>query len=135
MSKQSSLQAILSSLDLSVSWSRMNQNVKNPHSAPFRKASMKVALNDPIKGHKTYVLGIKPKKDHTYIQYDKSVRALVKDNLDELEYNYFIHTFAMSSYARAAEGVAKRMKRYFEKDKLGLKDIPTTDMVCSSHRR
>ena len=41
-----------------------------------------------------------------------------------------MHTFATSSYIDATEGKQKRMKRYFNKDRLGLKKIPTSDAAC-----
>ena len=122
-------QAKMSALDLDVSYKRMRQNAKNPHSAPFRKANDRVNTNDPISNFKTFVHGKKPTDDYVYIKLDESSRSLVSDNLEELEVNYYKHTFAASSHD-ISEARGNRMLCYFNLDKLGLDKVTTSDTNC-----
>ena len=127
----SALEANLARFQLAVSYKHMIQNAKNPHSAPYRKAKSQLALNDPIRHFKTFVLGKKPKNPYVYIKYDESLCEPVKDNLNELEHNYFLHCFACSAYANPDnESEGKAMREYLNKDKLGLKEIPVNDTKC-----
>ena len=99
-----------------ISWDLMKQNTKNPHSAPYRPAESKIALDDPIRHFKVWSAGEKPPADHNYIRLDESLRESVTDNFEEFEQNYFTHTFVTSSYSETAEGKAHLMYKYFSRD-------------------
>ena len=108
----------------------MRQNSQHPHSAPYRRTVSKVALDDAIKNMSVFPVGKKPTGEYIFITLDVSLRALVKDNMEEFENNFFKHTFGHSSYLDATEGLHERMREYFTNDKLGLKRIPYTDGNC-----
>ena len=122
--------AKLEALGMGVTYTRMRQNSQHPHSAPYRRTVSKVAMDDAIKNMSVFPVGKKPKGDPVFIKLDVSLRALVKDNMEELEDNFFKHTFGHSSYLDAAEGTQQRMREYFMADKLGLEEIPFTDGNC-----
>ena len=116
---------------LGVSFTRIKQNAMNPHSAPLRRTSVKVDFEDPIKDYCVWPLGQQPDKKYaTYIKLHVSVRALVEDNMAEIQENYFKHTLGTSSYVDKSDGELAQMRRYFEKDKLGLTEVPQTDTTC-----
>ena len=72
--------AQLSKFNLSVDYTRMRQNSRRPHSAPFRRAHTKSELDDPIKGYKIYPVNKKPSADACYIKHILSLRSLVEDS-------------------------------------------------------
>ena len=116
---------------LGVKFTRMKQNVMNPHSAPLRRTSAKVNFEDPIKDYCIWPAGLKPETNQVeYIKLDVSVRALVEDNMAEVQDNYAKHALGSSSYIIKSDGEFDQMRRYFYADKLGLKDIPQTETVC-----
>ena len=116
---------------MGVKFTRLKQNAINPHSAPLRRTSAKVDFEDPIRDYCIWPAGLKPEKKHSeYIKLNVSVRALVEDNMDEIQDNYAKHALGASSYIDKSDGEFDRMKRYFLDDKLGLKEIPETDTHC-----
>ena len=114
---------------LGVKFTRMKQNAMNPHSAPLRRTSAKVNFEDPIKDYCTWPAGVKPDTKKS-IKLNVSVRALVEDNMAEIEDNYAKHVLGASSYIDGGDGEFEKMRRYFMNDKLGHKEIPPTDTVC-----
>ena len=69
----------------------------NPHSAPLRRTSAKVNFEDPIKDYCIWPAGVKPDTKKS-IKLNVSVRALVEDNMAEIEDNYVKHVLGASSY-------------------------------------
>ena len=107
---------------LGIQYTRMRQNAINPHSAPLRRTSAKVDFEDPIKDYKVWSAGEKPdEKIALFIKLNVSVRALVEDNMAEIEDNFAKHAIGSSSYIDKSDGELEQMKDYFFKDKLGLK--------------
>ena len=125
------ISAKLEAKGLGINYTRMRQNRKNPHSAPFRRTTSKVALGDPIDGMSMFPVGKTPSGDHVFIKMDSALRALVVDNLKEFEDNYYKHTIGLSTYLSAGEGEFERMQRYFDVDRLGLNVIQVTDIRSS----
>ena len=116
---------------LGVSFTRMKQNAMNPHCAPLRHTSAKIDFEDPIKDYCIWPADVEPDEEvTTYIKLDVSVRALVEDNMAEIQDNYVKHALGASSYIDKSDGEFADMKRYFMEDKLGLVEIPTTDSKC-----
>ena len=115
---------------LGIQYTRMRQNAQNPHSAPFRTPTTKESYQDPIKDYKIFPGGEKPTTEYNFIKLYASVRALVEDNLREMEENYFKHTIGASSYMLKSEGDLELMVKYFKADKLGLTDISQEDTTC-----
>ena len=91
--------------------------------------SAKVNFEDPIKDYCIWPAGVKPDTKQS-IKLNVSVRALVEDNMAEIEDNYSKHTLGSSSYIDMGDGEFEKMRRYFMNDKLGHKEIPQTDTVC-----
>ena len=121
----------LDAIGMGVKFTRMKQNAMNPYSAPLRRTSAKVNFEDPIKDYCVWPAGLKPEKKHSeYIKLNVSVRALVEDNMDEIQDNYAKHSLGSSSYLEKSDGELDQMKRYFMEDTLGLTEIPKTDTVC-----
>ena len=114
---------------LGVKFTRMKQNAMNPHSAPLRRTSAKVNFEDPIKDYCIWPAGVKPDIKQS-IKLNVSVRALVEDNMAEIEDNHAKHVLGASSYIDMGDGEFEKMRRYFMNDKLGHKEIPQTDTVC-----
>ena len=97
---------------------------QNPHSAPFRRPSVRENYEDPIKNFKVFPAG--KKSDAEYAVYTRlytSVRILVEDIMLEIEDNYFKNTLNTSSYLDKSEGEFEIMKEYFTKDKFGLTEV------------
>ena len=116
---------------LGAQYTRMRQNSFNPHSAPLRRTSAKVDFDDPIKDYRVWPIGEKPEKDISlFIKLNVSVRALVEDNMAEIEDNYAKHALGSSSYIDKSDGELEQMKSYFFKDKLGLEPIDQSDGRC-----
>ena len=133
MSRQLDAKAIAAKLQakgMGIKYTRMRQNRKNPHSAPYRRRTSKIARNDPIDGMSVFPVGNPPTGNYVFIKLDATLRALVIDNLKEFEDNYFKHVFGLSSYLDASEGDFERMERYFNADRLGLTEIATDDPFC-----
>ena len=82
-------------MGLGIKYTRMRQNAQNPHSAPFRTPTTKVDYQDPIKDCKIFPGGEKPTTEYIYIKLYSSSRALVEDNLREMEENYYKHTIGV----------------------------------------
>ena len=76
---------------LGVKFTRIKQNAMNPHSAPLRRTSAKVNFEDPIKDYCIWPAGVKPDTKQS-IKLNVSVRALVEDNMAEIEDNYVKHS-------------------------------------------
>ncbi|MCP4493690.1 MAG: hypothetical protein GY820_41265, partial [Gammaproteobacteria bacterium] len=127
---QASIAAKLQAKGMGVNYTRMRQNNMTPHSAPFRREMSKTAISDPITGFSTFPLGKIPQNKYVYMVLGESILALVKDNMQETEANYYKHVFGNSTYLEAKEGKRARMQKYFSQDKLGLLDIPITDGIC-----
>ena len=127
---RSSLNQALDAMGMGITHQRMRQNQLCPHSAPYRRNTDNLSINDPIKSYEVWPGLDKPEEDCTYVKLDKSYKALVTDNLEELEANFLKHTFGASSYISEAEGKRSRMLKYFKDDPFGLKDISESDTNC-----
>ena len=128
---QLSIAQKLEARGLGIKFTRVRQNAQNPHAAPFRRPEAKEIYEDPITNFKVFPAGKKPDAEYTtFIRLHASARALVEDNMLEIEDNYGKHTLGMSSYLDKSEGEFERMEEYFLRDKLGLKPIDTSDAHC-----
>ena len=57
----------LEAIGLGIKFNRIQQNAQNPHSAPFRRTTVKDNYQDPIKDHVVYPAGENPEKDYTMV--------------------------------------------------------------------
>ena len=119
--------------ELQVSYTRLQANHANPHSASSKRTATDEELRDSIADYKCWPKNKKPKESDASIQYIRKGdcwRAHVEFNLKEYEVNYLKHTFSRSSYMDKSEADATAMLQYFRKDPLGKTDMPKTDSRC-----
>ena len=135
MSRQLDAKAIAAKLQakgMGIKYTRMRQNRKNPHSAPYRRTTSKISRDDPIDGMSVFPVGNPPTGNYVFIKLDATLRALVIDNLKEFEDNYFKHVFGLSSYLDASEGDFDRMERCLG---ASWSEYLSVEVFCPAHRQ
>ena len=139
-SKSKNKEGTQTSVSLEYSFKRLREHAKNPYSASVRASRRREKLDDQLALFKAWPGNEKPtnisEEDAQIIRrdpkskYGVSNRSKAKYDLEEYEFNMFVHTFKNSSYEEESEGKRERMHFYFIRDKLGLKTIGTEDTNC-----